>query len=182
MDYVVNSSHILSLKKSGGEKIRTTVNGKRVVIGYTDVDHTPVNISVEDYIAQSNTWKSRHKGWKPTCMRFPEKYLPINPYFLGLWLGDGTSTGVAITTPDTEVIDYLDGYAHKLGLSMSTYAYANRCAAYAIVNPKNGHGSNSAQCLTGRLQEYGLINNKHIPHAFLQNSGKQSAELACRFD
>src|SRR3990167_3867478 len=44
-----------------------------------------------------------------------EKTLEIEPYFLGLWLGDGNSENCGITTVDKEIVDYLDGFSRRLG-------------------------------------------------------------------
>jgi hypothetical protein len=37
--------------------------------------------------------------------------LPLDPYFLGLWLGDGTSAKDCITTMDREIVDYIQLWA-----------------------------------------------------------------------
>jgi hypothetical protein len=37
--------------------------------------------------------------------------LELDPYFLGLWLGDGTSATAAITTMDKEIVDYMNSMA-----------------------------------------------------------------------
>ncbi len=37
-------------------------------------------------------------------MQCPERALPIHPYVLGIWLGDGTSTQAVIATADEEVL------------------------------------------------------------------------------
>jgi len=76
IDYRVNKSHILSLKRSRNE-------GK-----YKDIDI--LNISVEEYIKKSDEFKSNYKGYK-VAVEFSEQKLEIEPYFLGLWLGNGDS-------------------------------------------------------------------------------------------
>lgn len=42
----------------------------------------------------------------------------INPYFLGLWLGDGNKDDVGITTIDQEIVDFLQQYAKELKLEI----------------------------------------------------------------
>jgi hypothetical protein len=39
--------------------------------------------------------------------------LPLEPYWLGLWLGDGTTTNENITTADKEVVEYLHAMATR---------------------------------------------------------------------
>ncbi len=50
----------------------------------------------------------------PVCgpLDFPERDLPIEPYTLGCWLGDGTTGSAALTCADEEILDHirLDGY------------------------------------------------------------------------
>ena len=85
--YCVNKPHILSLKLTGG---------KRPI----------VNVSVEDYLKKSKTFKGRAKTYR-VGVEFPAQETPIDPYFLGLWLGDGDSDLQTITTEDSEVVNFL---------------------------------------------------------------------------
>ncbi len=73
IDYRVNESHILSLKRSRNE-------GKHK---HGDI----LNISVKDYNEKSKKFHSNYKGYK-VAVEFQELHLPIDPYFLGIWLGD----------------------------------------------------------------------------------------------
>ena len=45
--------------------------------------------------------------------QYPQRDLPIAPYVLGAWLGDGTSTTAEITSADREVLEEIEmaGYA-----------------------------------------------------------------------
>ena len=92
--FVVNESHILALVNRKGEY---------------------ENIEVKDYLKLPE-WKRKdeYRGYR-VAVDFDEKPLPVEPYFLGLWVGDGTSRDVSITNIDKEVIDYLYEYADRLG-------------------------------------------------------------------
>jgi hypothetical protein len=68
-DYIVNESHILSLKLSS---------------------NNIVDIPLMDYCQLSNEQKHDLKGFK-VGVEFPSKQVPHNPYMIGLWLGDGSS-------------------------------------------------------------------------------------------
>ena len=74
IDYRVNESHILSLKRSRSEGKHQ--NG--------DV----LNLPLLEYLNASEKFKSNYKGYKVT-VDFAEQALPINPYFLVLmvWIG-----------------------------------------------------------------------------------------------
>ena len=100
----------------------------------------------------------------------------IEPYFLGLWLGDGSKENVKITTADIEVIEYIKSYSKRLGLQVTKYNGKNRCSDYSITNGKIicGRIKFSLQKL---LRNEALINNKHIPNNYLINSKKNRLEL-----
>mgnify|MGYP005840530463 FL=1 len=152
IDYRVNESHILSLKRSRNE------NSHR--------KGEIVNISVKDYLTKSKKWKSNYKGYK-TEVEFEHKPVPIDPYFLGLWLGDGKSDGSRIYTTDNEVVEYLYEYASELGSSVSVVKDRNKCPAYIITGGKTQNSRNSS--LQAKLRKLNLINNKHIPELYLRN-------------
>ena len=40
----------------------------------------------------------------------------LNPYFVGIWLGDGRPGNTRVTNVDVEIIDFLEEYAKSLGL------------------------------------------------------------------
>ena len=49
-----------------------------------------LEISIKNYLTLSNKMKACLKGYK-VSIDFPEKDVPIDPYLIGYWLGDGTS-------------------------------------------------------------------------------------------
>ena len=159
MDYRVNESHILSLKKS-----RVEGKGERGSI---------LDISVAEYLGKSSKFQSNYKGYK-VAIDFQEKRVPIASYFLGLWLGDGSSYKSNIINRDEEVIEYLEEYANELGLLLKTYTYKYKCPEHRICNP---YGSPHGYSLQGELRKLGLLQNKHIPHQYLCNSKRKRLEL-----
>lgn len=166
LDYRVNKSHILSLKRSRSEGKHK--NG--------DV----LNIPLSDYINAKTKFQSNYKGYK-VAIEFAEQPLPVCPYFLGLWLGDGTSASVDISATDIEVIDYLREYAAQLNLHLTEKQAKNKegkdkCPLYSISSQKRGNHQNNFS-LQKVLRELGLLNNKHIPALFLANSRANRLKL-----
>lgn len=53
-------------------------------------------ISVKDFILKDKTWKDRYAIYK-TRFDYQEKEVDIDPYFIGLWLGDGSTNDTTIT-------------------------------------------------------------------------------------
>ncbi len=163
VDYRVNQSHILSLKRSRNEG-----NHKHGEV---------LNIEVSDYIEKSAKFKTNYKGYK-VAVEFEEKKLEIDPYFLGLWLGDGRSSDVRIATEDEEVIEYLQNYAFELDKKLHRYAVDGKCTMFGITNiQKEGALRDVSHSLQGKLRTLGVIDNKHIPKIYLANSRKNRLEL-----
>ncbi len=160
IDYRVNESHILSLKRSRTE--------------WQHQNGDVLNISVKEYIQQSPKFKTNYKGYK-TAVEFAEKPLAVHPYFLGLWLGDGTSVNGNISTTDDEVVTYLDEYAQELGLTLKKQKQApGKCPIYTIANDRQ-HAMGYS--LHGMLRTLGVLGNKHIPQNYLINSTAKRLEL-----
>ena len=163
MDYRVNESHILSLKRS-----RNDTRHK-----HGDV----LNISIKEYLQKSNKFHSNYKGYK-TAIDFLPQHLSIEPYFLGLWLGDGTSSNVGISTQDKEVVHYLEQYAKELHLQVTKqHKNKEKCPIYAITSGQRGGYYKDDNSLQKRLRELNLLENKHIPHIYIQNSQKNRLQL-----
>jgi hypothetical protein len=96
----------------------------------------------------------------PVCgaLNYQEKNLPIEPYVLGCWLGDGTSRNGQFTTNDKQIIDEIKGYGYKVSKQSAKYAYG-------ILG------------LSEKLRLNGFIENKYVPTTYLRSSKKQRLEL-----
>jgi replicative DNA helicase len=162
IDYRVNESHILSLKRSRNEGKHK--NG--------DI----LNIEVRDYNKKSSKFHSNYKGYK-VAIDFEEQVLAIEPYFLGIWLGDGTSSNVSVATQDSEIIEYLSQYAQRLDLQLSINEQKDKCTMYSITSGQRGVSKFEDTSLQKKLRDLGLLNHKHIPHNYLQNSELNRLEL-----
>jgi replicative DNA helicase len=153
-DYRVNESHILSLKRSRNEGPHC----------HGDV----LNIEVREWLKRTPKFRSNYKGYK-VAVEFAEKALPLDPYFLGVWLGDGASGNCRITGQDAEIIDYLREYANELGMQVTTGVVADRCNSYGITRGRQG-GSLAQYSVQDELRQLSVLNNKHIPQRYLINS------------
>ena len=99
----------------------------------------------------------------------PGQELPIDPYLLGLWLGDGSSGSPVITC-------HRDDEAH--------YFLKARHAGekWRVMNNRNGVLSCSLArgphpLFHTRLRELELLNNKHVPPMYLRASIAQRLDL-----
>lgn len=107
----------------------------------------------------------------------PDADLPIDPYFLGVWLGDGNSRNNQITSADPEILAEIEN------LGYTVRSFEGRPYQYAV-DDETGKGANRWQPgMTGRLRSLGLILNKHIPAIYLRASeGQRLALLAGLLD
>ena len=160
--YTVNESHILSLKCS-------TNYDKKYKKGVI------YDISIKDYL---NLPKSFHGPRGPLLgyrvgVDFPYKQVNIEPYFLGIWLGDSAKRNLGITNNDLPIIDYCYEYARRLELDIRKCdSKATRCSKYFITSHNEKPNS-----LIKSFHKYNLLNNKHIPHDFKCNSRQVRLEL-----
>lgn len=153
--YVVNASHILSLKRTreGSHSWQNNRSG--------DI----VNIPVTEYIQKNKYFKHIHKGWRTGVEFESRELLLIDPYFLGMWLGDGAKRYTAITTGDQEIIDWIIGYASQLKLQHRIEYNSENSINIHITTGTRG-GSAGKNPLVYALDRYGLQQRKHIPHAY----------------
>lgn len=161
ISYRVNESHVISLKRSKNE-------GKW---RHGDV----INVPVSDIKDKGPGFFSRFKGYK-TAVEFPEKPLPIDPYLLGLWLGDGTSTNGMIHNMDHEVIEHLHAIAsdRQEFVKVQRNTHSN-CKGYLITGGRTQVARNASFQAT--LSRAGLIGNKHIPDDYIVNSKANRLQL-----
>ena len=85
----------------------------------------------------------------------------IDPYMLGLWLGDGDSSRVSFAVSEIEIQEYFKSFKDKCYLKECT----NTDKCYVAHFP-----SNSNKELYDKFKEYNLFNNKHIPEDYKYNS------------
>lgn len=154
--YEVNSEHILSL--------------------YNTRTKEKFNMNVFDYLLKSSSstrFKHEVKGYKSGLINFPsQKDLVIDPYMLGLWLGDGNSDRFSITSVDQEIIETIMDYCTKIG---STFSITG--GDLFNLGENNKEGQKKSNRATDMLREIGVFNNKHIPHCYLTSSEESRLRL-----
>ncbi|MBW4596988.1 MAG: UvrD-helicase domain-containing protein [Brasilonema angustatum HA4187-MV1] len=123
--WVCNSQHILTLVNSR----RSAITGYGRKIG----DNEVFDISLPEYLASEERFR---RYWKQIRVGVdfedPEE-LPLDPYFCGLWLGDGdvvkpnSSGAIVITDNNQEVIRYCDAIALRYGLETTHVPQKGNC-------------------------------------------------------
>lgn len=107
---------------------------------------------------------------------FPEKELPIPPYTLGCWLGDGFSSSAILVTMDEEILDYVRQEGINVGKARECGAGQARC--YRIGGTeKRGGNDRGSDSLQAALRRENLLGNKHIPSEYFTASFSQRLAL-----
>lgn len=143
--------------------------GNKNIIKKNDV----IDIKVKDLLKWNSWWLDRGNVYlyKNNRISFEEKNLNIDPYLLGHWLGDGTSSGSLFTTMDEVVVSE---YKNKLkNCEIVVAGIKGKAKTYRV---NRGANSKKNEFLDG-LRSNNLINNKHIPHNFKTSSINQRLEL-----
>jgi hypothetical protein len=101
-------------------------------------------------------------------VQYPDRIdLPIEPYTLGAWLGDGTTTAAAITTIDDEILEHIsgDGYGvRRLAYSPHLYGIGGTGRTR---DPVSGRYARNGS-LSSILRNLGMRDGKYVPRAYLE--------------
>lgn len=183
---VVNTSPIFynhncyEITFSDGEKIvadedhlwHVRVHGNRFkVINTKEMYDTYLLPPRKDLQSWRCTWKEyRYSVPSPGPIQVEEKQLPIDPYILGLWLGDGASAHGNITSSNKDYKDMIRCIEQR---------------GYKVYSVTNDHGDNKRITIHNAddvpllilLRENGLLLNKHIPDEYLHASIQQRVDL-----
>jgi hypothetical protein len=91
-------------------------------------------------------------------LQMPGVCLPIDPYTLGVWLGDGNSTEGGFTCFDEEILSSLEAIGQK-------------------TTPRKKAGKYGLVDLKPKLRIAGLLGNKRIPKPYFRSSFQQRLSL-----
>jgi replicative DNA helicase len=108
----------------------------------------------------------------------PDCDLPVDPYVLGCWLGDGCSTSSQLTIGDDDASHFREEFA------AAGYSLVHRNLLQYATVPVPGAGMwqgyhGPLRVLTRELQAVGLLGGarKHIPSSYMRASAKQRLSL-----
>lgn len=143
--FIVNENHLLYLRSKRNKQVNFTV------------------MSVKEFVSLSRYKREqKYKLVRYGVTEFPNakrQELKLSPYYLGLWLGDGTSRSASVTIMDLEIKNAVELEFLRLGVKTRIETLENNKAS-------TYHASNGNFSLTESkklLREYNLLQNKHIP-------------------
>lgn len=100
-------------------------------------------------------------------LEFPERDLPVDPWVLGYWLGDG-STGFGSATADVDDVPHVRERCRAAGYELSDLRQkkeGGRARQFTILG------------LSSDLRKVGVLQDKHIPEEYLYASVEQRRAL-----
>ena len=126
---------------------------------------------IQDYLKDlKNTYGNCIPSYKIPKIRNPKPLkldkcaLPIDPYLLGVWLGDGHSIDSKITQANIKVWEEIENRGYQIGKDVS----------------QGGTGVASTRTIFNirkKLKQLNLLSNKHIPKSYLLSSYNQRLDL-----
>lgn len=101
-----------------------------------------------------------------------EKELPISPYLLGFWLGDGKKNTSLLTVFDDDVKEVTE-FLKNNGFDYDISNDGVKKCKWVKVEEKGA----KVGTLRKKMKELGIFNNKHIPEIYMRSSIEQRMEL-----
>jgi predicted phage terminase large subunit-like protein len=114
---------------------------------------------------KTKSGRTNHAIQVAGALELSDAILPLHPYLLGVWLGDGTSSAGSITTSDEEIMRAFEELGKfRLGAKQQ--------------KPEDRAWTQTVYSLVRNLREAGVFpSNKHVPLKYLRASQTQRLEL-----
>jgi deoxycytidine triphosphate deaminase len=143
----------------------------------------PAEVVTTEDIAAGLRWRNEvnHHVELANAVRCPEAELPVDPYVLGVWLGDGTSTKAEVTCGpgDEQILEEMRAAGHDVWKATGRLAYRIGGLSRGRVGRRRDSGGRYSAdgSLSSALRALGVLGNKHIPVAYLRGSIGQRLAL-----
>lgn len=167
---------------SNGEQVRCHENHEWTVSHDKKGFATYSTEWLSKHLTRTEGKKTRYIARLPDIspVEYSHRALPLHPYVLGLWLGDGSSSKAAIThdRKDQPMIDKVVACGHKIS-SVCVHNQTGVYTTYFDGDRRANGGNKQGRCglMLACLRELGVIDNKHIPEQYLTASVEQRLEL-----
>lgn len=125
---------------------------------------TTAELTRETLILNGHKWRCNYSVDLTEAVAYPTADLPLPPYVLGAWLGDGTATGSGFTCADAEIIEQIRSEGVPVGEG-HVHVNQGQALTYYLGNGQRG-GNHSGYQFVPRLRKLGVFDNKHIPACY----------------
>jgi hypothetical protein len=177
--FVVNGNHILSLKSTNeGQRKQTIGRNPKAKTGNEFCE-----LTVNEYLKKSKYWKHIHKLYRVGVEKFYNnwnKSHKLDPYFLGVLLGDGCITDrVSVTTEDLPIAEEVVKQAEIFDLDIRIDEKQNTYAK--DIHLSSGRSNSRKNGVAEVLKFYNLYGkrsgNKFIPSQYKTASENVRLEI-----
>ena len=198
MNYTVTDNHILTLKVRNHKKIRKEkkkyrlhwfdkaklIHISKIFETFQDAENYNkyileddiLDITIEKYLKLNTKERSQLYGFKTKEINWEKKLVKLDPYILGMWLGDGLSSGYGFVTADEILLEYWKKWTKENDIDIKQHKKYQYGLSSTLNNNQhileNGKDKKGRDIKKNRpekaiflniLKEYNLVNNKHIP-------------------
>jgi len=156
------------------QKHFNTLEEAEAFVNSMDDDDT-LDITIENYVKLDIKTKDNLVLFKVEGIHWTKKEVEMDPYLLGMWLGDGLSDGTGFALnykTDVETLAYWEKWAEENEAVITK----DKRYKFTIVSKKNKEATSAGLCnrveeapLKKYLRKYNLLKNKHIPNEYLTN-------------
>jgi DNA-directed RNA polymerase beta subunit len=181
-----NYSHIVEYLNREEIKFQSkyfnSLNEAENFVNKMDDDDT-LDITIENYLKLNKVTKDCLVLFKTHGIHWEKKKVEMDPYLLGMWLGDGLSDGTGFALnykTDNETLAYWEKWAQENEAIITKGERYN----FSIASIKNKEAASAGLCnrveeapLKKYLRKYNLLKNKHIPNEYLTNDRETRLKL-----
>ena len=176
--FKVNENCDKEIAKKNAEKYLVNLKLEEIIL-----------LTIDDYLNLDKWCKQKLLGFKSSQgINYHEQNVELDPYLLGLWLGDGTHTEPIIASNDIEIREFISNWCSENNSELvqeSKYKLRIRRKGYSF-GKENIDGEKYENIpdycertnpFINLLKKYNLIGNKHIPEQYFMNSRENRLKL-----
>lgn len=172
---------IYEIKSKGWDSFTTNSEHILVLRNRKKSSNKPFEISVKDFLQKSKTFQDQSQLIR-TSVEFEKKEIKMDPYLMGIWLGDGSRTSPhGIETADDEIVSFLEEKANEYNLILKKHVNRkSKSDGYYFSSGSFGKGLKlERNHFLNDLKNYNLYNcvEKFIPNDYLINSTEVRKKL-----
>lgn len=169
--FVVNEDHILTLQRT----ICGTLENPNTSWAVEHKDEL-IDVSIKEWLNWGRNKKHQYKLFS-SGSKFKRNRINIDPYLLGLLLGDGTLNGnIGVTTNDVEIKNFLYEKANEFKLDIYVVDPETSSSTYFFTNHKKRNN-----ILLKNIKKLNLFKttceNKFIPHCYKTSTKNNRLDL-----
>lgn len=109
-------------------------------------------------------------------VEYAPKDLPVDPYTLGVWLGNGSASAAVITSSNEDIEEQME-LVRQCGHECRRYDHIDRVPGFSVDPIEKKYTKTTGNPFLNGLREIGVLENKHIPEIYLRGSVDQRTEL-----